>query len=64
MSGTIYITAALELAKWTLDFVQRTNDGEMTEEEMRAEWESRVRADVREANALWQAGKDRAKEDL
>ena len=57
MSGTIYITAALELAKWTLDFVQRANQGEMTEDEMRAEWESRVRVDVQNANALWEASK-------
>lgn len=60
MASAPYIAAALELAKWTLDFVQRMQSGEMTEEEMVAEWEARVRLDVREANALWQAAKDRA----
>jgi hypothetical protein len=30
----------------------------MTESEMAAEWEAKVRVDVRQATALWQASKD------
>ena len=55
-----YIAAGLELIQWTVGYVGRAGRGEMTEEEMIAEWEARVRTDVREANRLWQAAKDRA----
>ena len=57
-AGAPYIAAALELAKWSLDFAQRTQAGNMTEAEMVAEWEANVRIDVRQANALWQASND------
>ena len=40
-------------------FVQRAQSGDMTEDEMIAEWEANVRLDVRQANALWQATKVR-----
>ncbi|MEM7122084.1 MAG: hypothetical protein AAF563_12445 [Pseudomonadota bacterium] len=58
-----YIAAGLELIQWTVGFVGRAGRGEMTEEEMIAEWEARVRTDVREANRLWQAAKDRDGQD-
>jgi len=58
IAGAPYIAAALELARWSLEFVQRAQAGEMTESEMAAEWEANVRVDVRQANALWQASKD------
>ena len=58
-AGAPYVAAALELAKWSLDFAQRAQSGEMTENDMIAEWETNVRVDVRRANALWLTSKDR-----
>jgi len=52
-AGAPYIAAALELAKWSLDFAQRAQAGALSEGQMKEEWEANVRFDVGHANALW-----------
>ena len=55
MDPLTIIAASVSLSRQLLEMVERYANGDMTPEELRAEWQA-MRGRLQQANDLWEAG--------